>query len=77
MSKTAVKAGRLVVVSVDDGQGRRVLLGEPSPRHTMGTVIDKPIVAATHKGELRALVKALREMIDDLPDAPNEEARPA
>jgi ABC-type nitrate/sulfonate/bicarbonate transport system substrate-binding protein len=61
-----------VVVSVDDGQGRRVLLGEPSARHTLSTALDKPLVAATHKEELRALIKALREVVDDLPDAPRE-----
>lgn len=63
--KTFVPAGRLVAVFIDDGQGRRVVLGEATER-----VIDRPLIAATHKGEVRALVNALRGLLDELPDAP-------
>jgi hypothetical protein len=66
MSKTMVRAGRVVVGYVADGQGRRLVLGEPD-RHG---AVTSPVVAATHKGEARALVKALRELLDELPDDP-------
>lgn len=71
MGKTAMSAGRVIAVYVDDGQGRRIVLG--SPREGSSVILD-PLPVATHRGELDALVRALRELRDELPEAPTTRA---
>lgn len=61
------RAGQAVAVYVDDGLGRRVVVG----REGGGTIRDVVLVAST-KAEARHAAAVLRQMADELPDGPAE-----
>jgi len=61
MKGTWQQGGRLRVGYVDDGQGRRMLLGEDD----RGAV--RPIVAATTREEAKALAGAILSLAEELP----------
>ena len=64
MSKThtKMKAGRLVAVYVEDGQGRRIVLSDE--RHE--GCLERPLLATT-QAEARHAVTVLKQLLEELP----------
>jgi hypothetical protein len=60
--KTIINAGRVFAAFVEDGQGRRLVLGEMK----LGAAASM-LTVAVNQLEARAVVDALRNMIGDLP----------
>ncbi len=63
MSRTLVQAGNLVAGYVDDGQGRRLILGDPGKHGA----IQHPLVLAMTQREAFALIGVLRGLLEELP----------
>jgi hypothetical protein len=64
-SRVKVKASETLVASfVDDGQGPRVVLG-------LGTYksVETPLVIGTTRDEVRGVIRALAECLEELPGA--------
>lgn len=68
MSRQQMKrnAGRLVLVFVDDGMGRRLVIGDV--RHGM---VDRPRALAMSKTEALNAITAIRDFMVDLPEVPD------
>lgn len=64
MSRTKMQAGRLVAVYVDDGLGRRVVLGAADARDP---VCHTPITLATTQREMKAAIATLHQLCEELP----------
>jgi hypothetical protein len=62
--KTKMKAGRCVAAYVDDGMGRRLVLGVPDGERYQHV---EPITVAQTQGEAQDLVRVLRELAQELP----------
>lgn len=60
--RVAMEAGRAVLVYVDDGQGRRLVIGTMRNK-----VMDHPVVLATTRAEARHAISALRNLMEELP----------
>ena len=60
---TKMRAGRLVAVYVDDGQGRRLVLAE----ERSSLVLERPLILATTQREAREAIAALRQLAEELP----------
>lgn len=65
------RAGQAIAVYIEDGQGRRIVIG----REERGVVRDAALVATT-KAEARHAAAVLRQMADELPDGPAEPSEP-
>lgn len=60
--RVAMEAGRAVLVYVDDGQGRRLVIGTMRDK-----AMDHPVVLATTRAEARHAISALRNLMEKLP----------
>jgi hypothetical protein len=67
MKGTRMKAGRLVAIYVDDAQGRRIVVAQPNDR---GDALEGVATLATNKAEAREAITALRQLVEELPEAP-------
>lgn len=73
MSKTVQQAGRLVAAYIDNGQGRRVVLGEPEDRVGGGLlglgerVEGKTLVVGRTQAEVKACIATLYQLLEELP----------
>jgi len=68
-------AGQVFVVFTEDAQGRRVAIGDqqyPSDPLSLGVVtrpvVDAKMVIAKTRGELLEVIRALRNLVGDLPE---------
>lgn len=61
-----MRAGRLIAVYVDDGQGRRLVLAEPAPDGAR--LLERTLVAALTRTEARALIATLTQLGEELPE---------
>lgn len=64
MSRTNMRAGRLVAMYVDDGPGRRVVLGDADAG---SPVCYQPITLATTQREMKAAIATLHQLCEELP----------
>jgi hypothetical protein len=61
--KTVIETPRVFVAHVEDGQGRRLVIGERKNEYVM----ESALTVALNQIEARALVDALRDLLGDLP----------
>jgi hypothetical protein len=61
---TKMRAGKLVAVYVDDGQGRRLVLAEPDG---YGCTLEHTLILATTQREAKAAIVALHQLTEELP----------
>jgi hypothetical protein len=61
-SHTKMKAGLLVAVYVEDGQGRRLVVAENE-----GLILNKTLILATTKAEAAEAISALKQLSEELP----------
>jgi hypothetical protein len=59
-----MRAGQLLAVYVDDGQGRRLVLAEPG-EYT--TALGKTLVLASTQAEARQAIATLHQLLEELP----------
>jgi len=64
MSHTKMKAGRLLAVYVDDGQGRRLVLAEPEDDNL---VASRTLVFARTQAEAFDALATIRQLVEELP----------
>lgn len=64
MSTTKMRAGRLVAIYIDDGQGRRLVLAQPM---ASGFAIDRPLVIGDTQKEVREVIATLKQLAEELP----------
>jgi hypothetical protein len=56
-SKRLFRAGQVVVASIDNGQWKKVMVGEPDKHGWVGA----PVIVATTPGGIDALIEALKD----------------
>lgn len=56
-SKRLFRAGRVIVASIDNGQGKQIMVGDPDEHGC----ITRPLVVAMTPGGIDALIEALRD----------------
>lgn len=63
MSRTLQACGpHAVAAYIDDGQGRRVIVGTPSRG-----AVEKPVLLAETREEARQVIAVLRQLAEELP----------
>lgn len=63
-SHTKMKAGLLVAVYVEDGQGRRLVLAQ---EHKHGLVLENVLILATTQAEAKQAISVLKQLAEELP----------
>ncbi len=63
MPKTHMNAGRLVATYIDDGQGRRLVIGDAANKG----YIDRPVLFAQTQREAKDAIATLIQLAEELP----------
>ena len=61
-SHTKMKAGRLVAIYIEDGQGRRLVLAQED-----GRLLRDPLILATTQTEAKDAIAVLMQLAEELP----------
>lgn len=66
-SHTKLRAGLLVAVYIQDGQGRRLVLADESACTRLSSVLERPMTIATNQREAKDAIAALHQLLEELP----------